>query len=158
MWARRPALQAALLRLSDPFREALFLSDGAGLVGQELADALDCSPIVARHRVLRGRAALMELLGEKKRRTHEDYGPVRTANRQKARSVKGQKRVTVKAPLAAVTHTTSSYVNQLNLRLFERLLAQTSDPNKRRALEARIQQEIDKQHPFGSDRPRLDGK
>ena len=64
MWARRPGLQAALLQLSDPVREALFLSDGVGLSDKELADALDCSLEAARHRVSRGRSALMGRLGK----------------------------------------------------------------------------------------------
>jgi DNA-directed RNA polymerase specialized sigma24 family protein len=66
MWARHPGLQAALLQLSDPVREFLFLSGGAGLFDKRLADVLDSSTEATRHRVSRGRSVLMGLLGNRK--------------------------------------------------------------------------------------------
>jgi RNA polymerase sigma-70 factor (ECF subfamily) len=62
--AQRQALEAALAALADEFREAVVLSDIAGLGTTEIAELLSIPPGTAKSRVFRARAQLAELLRE----------------------------------------------------------------------------------------------
>jgi RNA polymerase sigma-70 factor (ECF subfamily) len=57
-------IEAALLKLSDPLREALLLVAVEGLSADAAAQILKISPAALRQRLSRGRAELQKLLGE----------------------------------------------------------------------------------------------
>ena len=57
---RRVRIEAALERVPEPFREAVFLRDVVGLSYDELAASLDCEPGTAKSRVNRGRLAFRD--------------------------------------------------------------------------------------------------